>query len=41
LKKAIALFKESLNASAEVSKVEDQELKLIAAQGVKAELVMA
>ena len=25
-KKAIALFKESLNASAEVSKVEDQEL---------------
>ena len=40
-KKAIAVFKESLNASAEVSKVEDQELKMIAAQGVKTELEMA
>jgi putative SOS response-associated peptidase YedK len=40
-KKAIAVFKESLNASADVSKVEDQELKMIAAQGVKTELEMA
>ncbi|HYG01894.1 MAG TPA: hypothetical protein VD927_05575 [Chryseosolibacter sp.] len=40
-KKAIAVFKESLNASAEVSKVEDQELKMIAAHGVKSELAMA
>jgi hypothetical protein len=40
-KKAITVFKESLNASSEVSKVEDQELKMIAAQGVKSELAMA
>ena len=39
-KKAIAVFKESMNASAEVSKVEDEKLKLAAAQGVKDELVM-
>ena len=32
-KKEIAVFKESLNASADVSKVEDPELKLIEAQG--------
>jgi hypothetical protein len=30
-----------MNASADVSKVDDQELKLIAVQGVKAELEMA
>jgi putative SOS response-associated peptidase YedK len=40
-KKAIAVFKEFLNASADVSKVKDEELKLIGAQGVKAELEMA
>jgi putative SOS response-associated peptidase YedK len=40
-KKAIAVFKDSMNASADVSKVEEQELKSIAAQGVKAELEMA
>jgi hypothetical protein len=40
-KKAIAVFKDSMDASADVSKVEEQELKLIAAQGVKAELEMA
>jgi hypothetical protein len=40
-KKAIAVFKESLNASAKVTKVQEQELKSITAQGVKAELEMA
>jgi hypothetical protein len=40
-KKAIAVFKESLNASKDVSKVEDHELKMIAAQCVKSELAMA
>ena len=40
-KKAITVFKESLSASADVSKVEDHKLKLIAAEGVKSELAMA
>ncbi len=40
-KKAIAVFKESMSASAEISKVEDEQLKLAAAQGIKEELEMA
>lgn len=39
-KKAIAIFKESMNASSEISKVEDEKLKLAASQGVKEELEM-
>lgn len=39
-KKAIAVFKDLLNASADVSKMDDQELKQIATQGVRTELVM-
>ena len=39
-KKAIAIFKESMNASADVNKVEDRELKLLSAQEVKTELTV-
>ena len=38
--KALAVFKESMSASADVKKVDDQELKLITAEGVKPELEM-
>jgi hypothetical protein len=40
-KRAIAVFTESMNASADIKKVEDEQLKLAAAQGVKEELAMA
>jgi putative SOS response-associated peptidase YedK len=40
-KKAIAVFTESMNASADIKNIEDEQLKLAAAQGVKDELAMA
>lgn len=39
-KKAIVVFKEMMNASAEITKIDDQGLKMIASQEVKEELVM-
>jgi hypothetical protein len=40
-KKALQIFKESMNASADISKVEDEKLKIAAAEGVKEELTMS
>lgn len=39
-KKAIVVFKELMNASAQISKIDDEGLKMIAAQEVKEELMM-
>lgn len=39
-KKALMVFKELMNASADITKIDDQGLRMIAAQEVKEELVM-